>query len=113
LNAIPSDVRHHQIRFKLPHATTQQSETVGVSKLFGHFKQHLHTHTDSEQRRAFRGAFVDQRIKTAFTQGIHTRRERADTRQYQSLRTSQDLVITAYNSLATHRRKRLLDGTKI
>ena len=82
VDAVPANLRHHQLASKPAHSATQQSEPRRRSKFLRLVKQQLHANTNAQQRRSCLHSLAHQTIEAPFTQSLHTRAKRADTRQH-------------------------------
>src|SRR5262249_13957576 len=113
INSIPSNLRHDQLVSKPPHTSLQQTQPTRRSEFIRLFKQHLHSNTNTEQRRTLTRALTHQTIETTLFQRLHTSSKSSHTRQHQLFRSTQSLLITTDDRLATRSRKSLLNRTQV
>src|ERR1051325_1328617 len=105
---VPADVRYAAC-FKASHSAAQKSQPGMNTEFFGLFKEHLHTDTHSEQRRARSHTLAPQPIEASGPESPHASGERADARQHQPLGVAQVALTIAHKGNATGGAESLLD----
>src|ERR1044072_4471837 len=113
MNSIPSNLWHDELVSTPPHIPLQQPKPRRRSKFIRLFKQHLHPNANTEQWRSLTYLLTHQSVETSLRECLHTRTKRPDTRQHQSLRSTQSLFVTTDDRVTTGRRKSLLNRPQV